>query len=227
MTNWTAQENQVTLRSAMNHRLNIGDPAPEAGPALRISNIVYGRQPRGNRVTYLVHPRGQGQERAVPETVVLKRWRARKASAYRFGGCRLSSTLWRAVALSFKQAPEALTALSVAEIQAVTNASETIRAPENLRLPPAEALRVMFEVIGGSSLKKLIARHAAPERGNRSGVPDLFLYALSNDGHPAFARFVEVKKPDELVRTDQAAEIDFMKSLGLQVRVLRLIERSS
>jgi hypothetical protein len=41
-------------------------------PALRISNIVYGRQTVRNRVQYFVDPIRDGNEKAVPETVVLE-----------------------------------------------------------------------------------------------------------------------------------------------------------
>src|SRR5688572_2129212 len=63
--------------------------------ALRISHIVCGRRAKGTKVTYLVDPKGEGQERAIPETVVLLRWRQKKGAVY--SGARLSSTLWRAL----------------------------------------------------------------------------------------------------------------------------------
>src|SRR5687767_4925565 len=69
----------------------------KAKPSLRISNIVYGRVVEKRRVKYLVDPRGIGQERAIPEQVVLRRWRRRPLSGYVFSGVRLSPTLWRAI----------------------------------------------------------------------------------------------------------------------------------
>lgn len=89
------------------------------GPALRISNIVYGRQSIGNRVQYLVDPKGNGHERAVPETVVLKRWRRRQLDGYIFSGTRLSSTLWRAIHLAFPLDAKAICELSRNEIQEI------------------------------------------------------------------------------------------------------------
>lgn len=49
------------------------------------------------------------------------------------------------------------------------------------------------------------------------------------DGHSESRRvanpvFVEVKKPNERISPDQRAEMSFMLSLGLQARVLVLIE---
>lgn len=43
-------------------------------PALRISQVVRGRERVGHRVRYRVDPQGISTEMAVPETVVLKRW---------------------------------------------------------------------------------------------------------------------------------------------------------
>ena len=44
-------------------------------PALRISHIVCGRENVGGRVRYFVDPEGIRPERAIPEDVVLRRWR--------------------------------------------------------------------------------------------------------------------------------------------------------
>ena len=62
-----------------------------AKPALRISHIVYGRMAVKNRVHYLIDPKGKGSEHAVPESVVLKRWRKRQFPNHTFSGARLSS----------------------------------------------------------------------------------------------------------------------------------------
>jgi hypothetical protein len=48
----------------------------------------------------------------------------------------------------------------------------------------------------------------------------------AREGRPTMARFVEVKKPKERVSKDQKEEIEYLRSLGLQARVLRLKERS-
>ena len=53
-----------------------------------------------------------------------------------------------------------------------------------------------------------------------------FLYAIEgSSNHPTFARFVEVKKPEEPASRVQLEEIDFLNKLGLHARVLRLVER--
>ena len=81
-------------------------------PALRISNIVYGRQSTGNRVRYFLDVTRDGKERSVPETVVLTRWRRRQLSGYKFSGTKLSSTLWRAMHLAFPQDAKSICRLS-------------------------------------------------------------------------------------------------------------------
>ena len=89
-------------------------------PSLRISHIVYGRLGSDNRVKYLVDANGKGEKMAIPETVVLTRWRKRKFPGYIFSGARLSSTLWRAVGKAFGVDAKAICKLSVEEIAQIT-----------------------------------------------------------------------------------------------------------
>ena len=70
----------------------------EKKPSLRISPNVYGRTSVGNKVKYLIDPKGIGSDMGVPERVVLTRWRQRQFPNHKFSGDKLSSTLWRAVA---------------------------------------------------------------------------------------------------------------------------------
>ena len=67
-------------------------------------------------------------------------------------------------------------------------------------------------------------RHSDPEV---FGVPDLFLFARDSKIQKTYmGRFVEVKKPEEPLSSGQRDEISFMNSLGLHVRLIRLIERN-
>lgn len=195
-------------------------------PALRISHIVRGREHAGNRVLYFVDPAGSGAEKAVPETVVLKRWRQRRETAYVFGGARLSPTLWRAVDAAFPAQGQHCCSLQLAAIRDCIARSAAARRVEHLSLPSAEALRALFAVLGPQRLETVRERHRSAEHAGLSGVPDLFLFAkdLTKDIY-AIARFVEVKKPGEPLRPDQSAEILFLQALGLHARVLRLVER--
>ena len=199
----------------------------EAKPALRISHIVYGRQPSKNKVLYLVDPKGQGDERAVPESVVLKRWRKRQFPGHTFSGERLSSTLWRAVTKAFGSKGKALCKLSLDQIAATSDKSrEMLSSDGYLKLASPQTLHALFAVCGPERLQAILDKHMSVEHKGKSGIPDLFLFATSHStGLPTIARFVEVKKPEEAVSPVQMAEIAFLNQMGLHARVLRLVER--
>ena len=91
-------------------------------------------------------------------------------------------------------------------------------------LPNCETVEALLDLCGVNCLQSLVDRHSRKEV---FGVPDLFLFARhQHTGRRSAARFVEVKKPGELLSADQLSELDFMAQLGLKVRVLRLIERN-
>ena len=197
-------------------------------PALRVSTIVTGRKNSGSRVSYLLAPDGGGEQRATPETVVLKRWRQRRMESHTFAGSRLSSTIWRALAFALPDVLQKGTAPSESEMKERIQAVQGAMKRRHLSLPSVEVLRPLLLDLGPDRLRRLVERHMSVLPRGRSGVPDLYLFARSVhslDKGPAFSRFVEVKKPKEKVSKDQEAEIAFMQSLGLQARVLRLIER--
>lgn len=199
----------------------------EAKPALRISHIVYGRQASGNRVVYLVDPMGRGEDRAVAESVVLKRWRKRQFPGHSFSGERLSSTLWRAVANAFGANAQELCQMSLDQITKVSDDKRSSLATSGyLKLASPQTLHALFSVCGPDRLQAILDRHLSHSHSSISGIPDLFLYALSQQtGLPVIARFVEVKKPEEPASKIQLEEIDFLNKMGLHARVLRLIER--
>ena len=196
-------------------------------PALRISTIVTGRQNKGTRVSYLLSPDGGGHLRATPETVVLKRWRQRKRDGHTFAGSRLSPTIWRAAALTFPELLQEVEAPSVDEIKGRVQANQVAMKRRHWTLPSPEILQALLLDLGPDRVRQLIERHMSGFHRGKSGVPDLYLFAKSalSPEKPSFSRFVEVKRPKEKVSTDQVEEIDFMQSLGLKARVLRLIER--
>ena len=196
-------------------------------PSLRISHIVYGRIAVGNKVKYLIDSSGTGEERAIPETVVLSRWRKRKFPGYAFSGSRLSSTFWRAVAVAFGTDARSISKLSQEEIQQVLeNKRSLLKSNGFLTLPNAETLYAIILISSPIRLQKMINRHISEAHKGKSGVPDLFLFALSvGNKKITMGRFVEVKKPEEPLSKVQKEELDFMNSLGFNARVLRLIER--
>lgn len=199
----------------------------EAKPSLRISHIVYGRASVNGRVTYLVDQHGSGEERAIPEQVVLRRWRRRQFPGFVFSGERLSSTVWRAIPAMLGPDPEKWMALDVARLRDIREAKTKDLRVQHLTVPAAETLVALFAVCGSKRLSALVERHSQPARAGHSGVPDLFLFARGAGGTRPIARFVEVKKPEEPVSQDQLNEIAFLQDHRLDARVLRLIERAS
>ena len=197
-----------------------------AKPALRISHIVYGRMAVKNRVHYLIDPKGKGSEHAVPESVVLKRWRKRQFPNHTFSGSRLSSTLWRAVHQAFGDKLHQWVGRSALDFaEHIKSKRVGLKKKGHLSLPSAETLYALFMTCGLERSQAIIARHTSTEHKGKSGVPDLFLFATNQTtGLPTIARFVEVKKPEEPASAVQLAEIDFLNGLGLHARVLRLIE---
>lgn len=198
-------------------------------PALRISHIVYGRQTRGNKVTYLLDENGGESPRCTPETLVVRRWRKRMTIDGRhvFAGDRLSANVWRAVGVAFGTDANAICGLTESQLSAVIERSrDTLRQANFLRLPAAKTLLYLFQACGPSRLQRILDRHVTPDGEVVVGIPDLFLYAVdANTGRLAQACFVEVKKPREQVSPQQREEIAFLIGMGLKARVLRLIER--
>ena len=195
-------------------------------PALRISHIVRGRRKEGNRVKYFVDPEGHKHDRAIPEDVVLKRWRKRTMASHSFHGFRLGPNTWKAIAHTFGTFSPKLLDMPVKEIAAKISSSQPDRIEKHLWLPEAKSLWLMCQAIGAERLEQILRRHTARDRQGRFGTPDLFLYAIkSGNSKPSFYRMVEVKKPFEEVSADQKEEIEFLRSIGVPARVLRLIER--
>lgn len=190
--------------------------------ALHISHFVYGRKPKGHRVTYLVDPKGRGTERAIPETVVLRRWRMRGDC---FSGARLRSTLWRALPVALGPDVRKWPTRTEAHIRRALAAKRKLLRERRHSAPAAEIVWSLLQVCPVPLLNELIARHKSLGKMRRSGVPDLFLFARCGKGKPYKVRFVEVKKPKERVSQDQHDELTLLQRHNLSGRVLRLIER--
>ena len=204
----------------------IKDSEDQKKPPLRISHIVYGREKRGNRIYYLVDPKGGGTDKKIAEQVVLHRWRRRVFSGFTFSGGRLNSSVWRVLPSVLGKDLANWPKLSETEIQRQIDSCRESMREGHSTLPAANVLKALFEHCGLKRLKAIVARHTDPARVENFGTPDLFLYATDNKtGKVSIARFVEVKKPEEPLSDDQKVEINFLQSLGLHARVLRLIER--
>lgn len=202
----------------------IQDSKDDLKPSLRISHIVYGRESRVNngvrRVYYFVDPKGKTPEKRIPEEVVLIRWRKRFFEGFSFSGARLHPRIWRAIHNNISSDPKELVSLQL-------EALENRRKKHPTNLPPANILHALLQITGEARLKLILDRHNAPERAEKFGTPDLFLFATERKtGLPSIARFVEVKKPEEPLSKGQTEEITFLQSIGLHARILRLKERS-
>jgi hypothetical protein len=204
----------------------IQDDANLKKPALRISTIVYGRENRGKRVYYLVDHRGRGTEKAIPEEVVLKRWRKRVFTGFTFHGDRLQPNCWQAIDVLLREVPsQKWVELSEEQIRDLIVERADRLAQLKQSLPAASTIRALIHVCGVAKLEKIIGRHVGVEGGDRFGTPDLFLFACDRMGNYSIARFVEVKRPDEVLMVTQRPEIEFLNQLGLKARVVRLLER--
>ena len=194
-------------------------------PALRISHIVRDPINVDGRVRYLVDPDGLGYERAIPEDVVLIRWRRRQMDGHTFHGCRLGPNTWRALHFVFGSDAEKVSKLSVEQINAGRKDLGLDKDTHHLWLPEASSVAHLFAALGPMRLDQILRRHLSPERAGKFGTPDLFLFAKKRgqDG-VSFSRLVEVKKPKERISTDQHEEIAFLRSINIPARVLRLIE---
>ncbi len=195
-------------------------------PAIRISHIVRGRVYDGGRVRYLVDPEGNGVERGIPEDVVLLRWRRRVMDRHTFHGCRLGPNTWRAIGYAFGAEAERICGLSLEEIAAGRKDLGLDNDTHHFWLPDPSTVTCLFEALGPERLAQILDRHLSPERVDRFGTPDLFLFAKERSkAKISFFRLVEVKKPKERISPDQHEEIAFLRSIGVPARVLRLIER--
>jgi len=206
------------------------DTEVNRAPALRISHIVFGRENDsdgpGGRVTYLVDPDGHGEERDIPEEVVIKRWRRRLFDGNTFHGARLSPNIWRAVDRAFGRDAHELVSLDTESVLAGRAQLAATREHHHFFLPNPDVLLALFEALGPWRLSEILSRHLSPERASRYGTPDLFLFARDRRrSGVAFYRMVEVKKPGEAISRDQHEEVAFLRSIGVPARVLRLIER--
>ena len=200
-------------------------------PALRISNIVYGRRnPTGHRVEYLLDHTDLNSPYHIPEQIVLRRWKAKDGSGsnLRFSGFRLSPKIWKSLNFVFEADVEAMCDLNedhLNEIFAKRSKEEEFKN-QHFIIIAGDKLKRLTSALGPEKLRRLLERHSDPNFPERYGAPDLFLYAIK-DGTKKIDhfRFVEVKKPDEPLSADQIDELHFLNDeLRVRARVLFLVE---
>ncbi len=204
----------------------IKDQEHEKKPSLRISTIAYGSEKKGNRVVYLVNPKGKGSIKKNAEALVLYRWRRRVFKGYSFSGAKLNPKIWRTLPDIFGPNIKDWSLFTEEKINEILQKNKEEMQKTFTKLPSANVLYAIFQICKSKNITKLIERHNNPERANSYGTPDLFLFAKKIGIRKInIARFVEVKKPDEPLKHDQRDEIKFLQSLGLHARVIRLDER--
>lgn len=202
-------------------------------PALRISNIVKGRERRPDgRVVYYLDPLGENGDPAnkklIPEKIVLQRWKLRsnESESMDFSGMRLSPNIWRSLHVALGSDYRQIIEMTEEEIDANFDKAGPDLTKSNFKKMAGSKVKKITDGLGLNDFIKLMVRHNSPEHAGIFGTPDLFLYAQNRlTKEIEYIRFVEVKKPDEPLRQDQVTELKFLNEIKIKARVLRLIER--
>lgn len=198
-------------------------------PSLRIPLTVTRcavSEPQG-RVRYQ-----SGDRCLIPEEIVLQRWKERSrtdpalASGTRFDGCRLPPGTW---ALLRAWMAEGLRSDEFARPAVLKEYAERNQAGGGtLRAPVSSKFTHLLTFLAERKLLQCVVER---ERSASSpGLPDLFLYRMDIEGRVFGGRFVEVKRHNqrtgdrERISPTQAAELEFLRTLGLEARVVYLLE---
>ena len=203
------------------------NPELNNSPELGISNVVYGRERRKDgRVVYFPDNKLLIGKKVIPEKIVLKRWRKREFVFNIARGFRLSPNFWRATSIALGKDALRIKSLNKNEIEiGFTNHQEAIRS-KNFKTQSASNVIEVFKCLEAFQLQSILDRHTNPDRMEKYGTPDLFLFTSHKATHLiSRACFVEVKRPGEKLSDDQESEINFLRNIGLKSRVLRLKEK--
>ena len=202
------------------------NPELNNSPALVISNVVYGRERREDgRVVYFLDNKSLEGKKVIPEKIVLKRWRKREFVYGVARGFRLSPNFWRAISIALGKDALKIKSLNKNEIEiSFANHQEAIRS-NNFKTQSASNVIEVFKSLETFQLQSILDRHTNPDRMDKYGTPDLFLFTSHKATHSiSRACFVEVKRHDEVLSNDQINEINFLRNIGLKSRVFRLKE---
>jgi hypothetical protein len=203
------------------------NPELNNSPELGISNVVYGRERRKDgRVVYFADNKLLIGKKVIPEKIVLKRWRKREFVFNVARGFRLSPNFWRATSIALGKDALRIKSLNKNEIEiGFTNHQEAIRS-KKFKTQSASNVIEVFKCLEAFQLQSILDRHTNPDRMEKYGTPDLFLFTSHKATHLiSRACFVEVKRPGEKLSDDQISEINFLRDIGLKSRVLRLKEK--
>ena len=164
-------------------------------------------------------------KKEIPEKIVLKRWRKREFVFNVARGFRLSPNFWRAINIALGKDALRIKSLNKNEIEiGFTNHQEAIRS-KNFKTQSASNVIEVFKSLETFQLQSILDRHTNPDRMEKYGTPDLFLFTSHKARHSiSRACFVEVKRHDEVLSDDQINEINFLRHIGLKSLVFRLNE---
>lgn len=195
---------------------------------LHISAVVRGRRTNANnRVEYLVSPNADHEnEYAIPEKVVLTRWRKRRQDNRSFGGMRLSPNIWHSLRLALGEDDGIITQLSETEIDRKFQEAKPQLKRANYPCISGHNVVRLVAALKQEKFSALMARHNDALRANIYGTPDLFLWAVQKRNKKiSHFLFVEVKKPKEPLSIDQKNELLFLnEELKVKAVCFRLKE---
>ena len=200
-------------------------------PKLPISYLVKGRRTRSdNRVEYLVDPQGLNElDYEIPEKIVLKRWRKRKANKLHYGGMRLSPNIWRSIKEALGTDASSINKMSASDIDQRYVLAKARLDELDYKAVSGENIRRLVEGLGSDKFQCLLDRHNHEDRSNIYGTPDLYLWTLTPKRRDiSDFKFVEVKKPAEALSDDQEAELFYLRNtLKVKAILLRLREKTN
>jgi hypothetical protein len=202
------------------------NPELNNSPALGISNVVYGRERREDgRVIYFPDNKLLEGKKVIPEKIVLKRWRKREFLYNVARGFRLSPNFWRATSIALGNNAKKIKSLNEIEIEIRFTKHQNALRAKNFKAQSASNIIETFRNLETHQLQLILDRHLDPDRIEKYGTPDLFLFTSHKKTHAiSRACFVEVKRPNEPLSNDQINEINFLRNIGLKSRVFRLVE---
>ena len=200
-------------------------------PKLPISYLVKGRRTRSdNRVEYLVDLQGLNElSYEIPEKIVLKRWRKRKASKCHYGGMRLSPNIWRSIKEALGTDASSINKMSASDIDQRYVLAKARLDELDYKAVSGENIRKLVEGLAFDKFQCLLDRHNHEGRSHVYGTPDLYLWTLTPKRRDiSDFKFVEVKKPNEALSDDQEAELFYLRNtLKVEAILLRLREKTN
>ena len=204
----------------------IENPENNNLPNLNISHVVRGRETRpDHRVTYFPDNNILEGKKVIPEKIVLKRWRKREFVHSVARGFRLSPNFWRAIGIALGNNAKKIKSLNETGIEISFTKHQKALQIKKFKTQSATNLIEVFRSLEIHQLQLILDRHLDPDRMDKYGTPDLFLFTSHKTTHAiSRACFVEVKRPNEPLSSDQINEINFLRNIGLKSRVFRLVE---